>query len=113
MGLRDWYEKFVRKRDAFTVADEQQQIEKKLQQRRLSADERELNRFLEDERQRDVKEMLAYYRKRQQEETWHGKTALDAPNVIANQKNLFKHKNEGNMFGWKSSNIKQGDLFFK
>jgi len=113
MGLREWYDRVVRKKDNFQQAQEMQQIERKLQERRLSADERELNKFLEEDRQRQVKEMLNQFRKRKQEEVWHGDTALDAPNIIANQKNLFKRKNEGNLFGWKSDNIGQGGMFFR
>lgn len=113
MGLREWYDKVVRKKENFQAAEEQQQIEHKLQQRRLTANERELNKFLEDDRQRRVKEMLEAYRARKQEEVWHGTTALDAPNVISTQKNIFKHKDEGNMFGWKSNNIKGSNLYFR
>ena len=111
MGLRDWYNKFVRKRDEFSAVEEQDRIQSRIQEKKLSADERELNKFLEKERQRQVKEMLESYRKQEQEEIWHGKTALDTPNVITNQKNLFG--GQKNMFGWKSNNLKSGGMFWK
>jgi len=110
MGLRDLYNKYVRKSDYEKEMSDQIRIEKRVNEKQLGADERELNRFLEEARQKEIKKQLAAFRQQKQDEVWHGNTALDAPNVIASQKNLFT--GQKNMFGIKSNNLKQQNMGF-
>ena len=58
-------------------------------ERKLSVEERELNRFMEEERQGRVKELLKRYRKQRENEIWHGKTCLDTPNMFKNSPSMM------------------------
>lgn len=58
------------------------------ERRSLSADEVELNSYLEEERRDNIKKTLAIYRHKKDKELWHGSNILKAKNIL-NSKNKF------------------------
>lgn len=67
-------------------------MQKKLEQRQLTSNERELNRFAEEDRQKYIKAKLEAYRKREHNEVWHGKTMLATKNMFRNMPSIMKEK---------------------
>lgn len=71
-------------------------IEEDFERRKLSADERELMRFHEEDRKKAVKAELERRRKIMQRRIWsgHDGNPIDAPNVTSNHKKLFSSGND-------------------
>lgn len=107
-AIRKWRNKKAEKEDY----EREQRIMEGYEQRKLSADERELIRWEEQERQKRIKAALKSFRERENEEVWSGKKGnpVFTPNVIAGQKELFK--GDENLFMKKSNFFDQPDLFF-
>lgn len=68
--------------------EDESRFSETIQQRRLSAEERDLNRYLEEDRQKRIKQLVAKYQKSRHNEIWHGKTALDTPNMFKNHPSI-------------------------
>ena len=103
MGLiQNLIAKAQEKKAKFEEVQEDDRIHNKIAIRKLSANERELNKFREEDRQERIKQMLNHYRKKKREEIWHGRknNPLYAKNIIANQQNPFK--NQKPLFSGKS-----------
>lgn len=80
--LQDFLQRWKERRQKFKDAQEEQNIQRKLQERQLSSNERELNGYLKEEREKQIKNAVEQFRKKKNDELWH-------KNVIK-QKNLFK-----------------------
>lgn len=87
---------FKKKEDSEAYAREQQ-VRDEYERKKLSSNERELMRYKEEEREKRIKYELESRRKKENDDVWSGKKGqpLAAKNVVAGQKNLFRH---GNMF---------------
>jgi len=107
MGIRDMIdnmkERSRERKEKFKQADEQLRIEELLTERRKSANERELNRFLNEDREESIKFELEKMRKLRENDIRFNHNPLNVPNVtnhtdfeVLKQKNLFKGKS--NMF---------------
>lgn len=89
--------------------ERRQHILERLEQKKLSANERELNWYRERDRQEQIKKILEAYRKRTQDNLWSGKLGNPAytPNIVKQKRAIFNHKasllNNHNLF--KHSNI--------
>jgi len=84
-------------------------VQEKYYEKKKSANERELERFVEENRQKRIKEELDKFRAYRQEEAQYGNQILKVKNMfngsgneILDQKNIFRHKS-----------TKQEGLFFK
>lgn len=73
--------------------EEEDRAHFRAEQKKLSSNERELNRFVEEDRQVAVKKALEKYRARENEKSWRGKTALDAPNMFKEETTILKQPN--------------------
>ena len=62
--------------------------QQKAREKMLTSDERELERFIEEQRQRDIKAELEYFRKKKEAEE-RRTFMLDKKNIFNKQKNLF------------------------
>ena len=85
--------------------------EEQVEQKKLSANERELMQYAEEDRQERMKIALDKIRKTKQREHWSGRknNALDTPNIIKNSENIFAHKES--MFGHKDNLLHQKNMF--
>ena len=92
--LKEWKEKKNSLRDY----EDFENFKEKFQAKKLSSDERELNRIIEERRQAIIKARLKSIRKRENEAFWSGryKNPAYTKNVVANHKNLFS--NNTNIF---------------
>jgi len=111
MGLiQNALAKWKAKRERSKEYDEELLIKDKVEARRMNSDERELNRFHEEDRQKQIKTALNGYRKKMNHDTWAGKKGnpVYADNIIKDQKNLFSGKN---IFSGGNTIFNQPDLF--
>lgn len=92
MGLKEMMERFVSKNERFKEIKDEQQFRDKLASRNMSADERELARYLKENREARIKSEVKKIRDRKSKEMWHGKTALDAKNIFKGDKNIFRRE---------------------
>ena len=108
-AIRKWKDKKEEREDF----ERQERMMEKFEARKLSSDERELMRFEKEDRKKFVKKALEARRKQMNNEIWSGRIGnpIFAPNVITDQKELFKG-NE-NLFSNKSDLFNQPDLFFR
>ena len=103
--LQNVLHKFKEKKQKFREADEDMKINRLVSERQKNANERELERFIEEERQKKISTELIKFRKARQKESMRT-TVFDGKNLFKGQKNIFA--NHTNMM---MNN--QGGLFFK
>lgn len=105
-------ERNAEKKRKFKQLEEDFLMRKKLEERQKSANERELERVMNERREAMIKTQLDKYRKEKRRELLKGNSLfnqgasiLKEENPILKQKNIFKMK--GNMFA-KSTILKKG-----
>jgi hypothetical protein len=101
--LKSMGQKSRERKEKIRELDEDVRVQKLIEERQKPSNERELERYMEEDRQKKIKETLEFYRKKRQKEIDYGHTPLATPNItnksdynLLKQKKLFKHK--GNMF---------------
>jgi hypothetical protein len=110
MAITDLLRKFMARKHRFKEMQEEHTLQKKLEQRQKNSNERELERYFEEERQRRMKIQLDNIHKKQRDEFWHDDSILNQKNVftggesILNQPSLLKQ--EGNI-------LKNQNMFFR
>ena len=101
MGIMNFIKGMMSNRDAskqrFKEIQEEQRIQKIVEERTKTANERELERYYEEERQRKINEELEKIRKVKTRQAWTANdfigqktTILKDENPILKQKNIFK-----------------------
>jgi hypothetical protein len=107
MGFKEILEKASRKRkekkERFRQMLEQEQLEKMVLERSKSSNQRELERYMEEDKQKEIKEYLEVARKKRSDDINFGHNPIDAKNIITATKwHVLKEKNQfakkGNMF---------------
>ena len=121
MGFKDILNKIKERKeidkDMFKQAEAKLRIQKILEERQMSANERELIRFEKEEREEQIKENLDYYRKKRQMDIDHNHNPLDTENVITKRGwNILQEKSQftgkSDMFSNKK-NIKMNKGYMK
>ena len=113
MGLIQDYLRRMRERKARRQNFEgDQYVSENFQEKKMSANERELLRYQAEEREKRIKQMLEHKKKVENDKIWRGQEANPAyaPNVIAHQKKLFLG---GNMFSHVPDVVKQPNIFHR
>lgn len=82
MGLREMFAKANEKKKRFKQMQEEVRLQKMVEDRMKSSNEREYERYLEEQRQEKIKIELDKFRKQQQDDLWH--------KDVISQKNIFK-----------------------
>lgn len=109
MGILDVLGKGVGKDPDFINAQKARKIQKILNEREKSSNQRVLEKFQEEERQKKIKGAIDKINQQRTREHFSG-GMLKAKNIFAGNKNIFK--GQSNML--KSTNVlKDGSLFFK
>ena len=106
MGLiQDQIRKFRDKKRYKNEYAQQRNVEEDYAEKKLNSNERELNRYREEERQKRIKQILERYRKIENDRVWRGQQGnpLYAKDVVKDQKKLFT---SGNMFSRTPSVVK-------
>jgi len=114
MGLiQDLVRKWRDRKEEKEGYERGRRIEEGFEMKRLSANERELMKWQDQEREATIKRALDKIRKRENDEIWSGRknNPISAPNIINNQKQIFR--GEQNLFVKKTNLFNQPDLFFK
>ena len=86
MGLKEIFSKALHKDPRLKEMEQEMRMQKMLEDRMKGADERELDRFYEEERQKTIKKNLEEFRNMRKKEAWSGEG-----NNILKQKNIFKN----------------------
>lgn len=71
--------------------EDEYRAQNRAREKMMSSDERELERFIEEQRQKDIKAELAYFRKKKEEQERRC-FMLDKKNIFNGQKNLFNRQ---------------------
>jgi hypothetical protein len=83
--LKRFVEDYKRKKEKYGELKEDYEIQHKVQERMKNANERELERYYEEERQKMIEKQLVHYRKKKSDDMWH------SSNLIGKKaKNNFK-----------------------
>ena len=112
MGIKDVLSKMLKKDERLKQLQQEMKIRKMAEDRLKNSNERELEKYMEEERQKSIKKNLEEFRKARQEETWHGQ------NIFMTKDNMFKGKatmlqNNDKLLKMKSNNLSKGGMFFK
>lgn len=91
MGLRDIFDSLKKKNEAYKELEIEDKARNKLETRKLSANERALNKILEDRRQEAIKKELSKYEKKESKDYWH-KDVIAQKNLFVGNKKLFAQK---------------------
>lgn len=111
MGIRDFLDRLRMRKQQVREFENSQRIEERYYEKKKSANERELEKFIEKARQEEIKRQLDEFRKAERQDIEFG-------HQILNTKNMFKHEKPTimrtpNMFSMRSNLNTRGGLFFK
>jgi hypothetical protein len=98
--IENMREKKREKKELMRKADEQMRVEELLQERKKSANERELERFWKEDREEMIKLQLDEMRKKRDRDIKFGHNPLNTPNIMKSKWEVMKEKN---MFNNKSN----------
>ena len=88
--LKELLNKFRERKENMNNLDQDYRINKTLEQRRKSANERELERHFEEQRQKQIALTLHQIRKKRNEIAWRGeKNILKEPNIFKNHHSIL------------------------
>ncbi|MFW6225648.1 MAG: hypothetical protein ACOC3V_01650 [bacterium] len=106
MGIKEVLKGFKegqqRRKDMIKQLDEQMRIQKLVEDRQKSANERELERYFKENREKTIKQQLEIARKKRDEDIKFGHNPINTPNIMKAKWEVMKEKNmfsgKGNMF---------------
>ena len=84
--------KFKSKNTKFNEMEQDYNLQRKLEAKQLSANERELSSYQHENRERMITRALEAERKRRLNEWWTGHQILREPNQFKNNRNIFKNQ---------------------
>ena len=86
----------------FRELDENARLQKMLEERMKSSNQRELERYMNEDREAEIKEHLEFARKKRDEDIKFNHNPLNAKNIMKAEWEVMKEKNQfsgkGNMF---------------
>ena len=90
MGLiQDFIRSRQKKKKLYEEMETESRYSDLVQERKLTVEERDLNRYMEEDRQARIKQLLKKYQKQRHNEIWHGKTCLETPNMFKNSPSMM------------------------
>lgn len=89
MGLKEFIQKLVDRKEKYKELEENFRLNKKLEERQKTSNERELERFWEEKRQEKIKRELEFMRKQRNHEINHGHQILKQKNIFKNHTNIL------------------------
>lgn len=119
MAFKDVLKKAFARDPQFKEMEREIRMQKMIEDRMKNADERELERFYEEERQKSIKKNLEEFRKARREENWHGdkNSILKQKNIFTGHKSILKQDfsilGGKKLFSGKSNSLKGGCMFIK
>lgn len=85
--LQDFIARWKERKHKSNELEEDVNIREKIIAKRKSSNERELEGYLEEQRQRDIKTQVEKWREQKKQEHWHSPTALATPNMFGMKSN--------------------------
>ncbi len=121
MGFKDVLNKIGEKRKAqkelIKRMSDQVRFEKLVVDRTKSSNQRELERYLEEDNQKNIKEQLEYARKKRSDEINFGHNPIDTKNIMKAEWEVLKEKNQftgrGNVFAGQESVLKNDNKMLR
>ena len=119
MGLKDIIRKFTEKKEIskqkLKEAEEEIRINRIITERQKSSNERELDRYMKERREEQIKKTLEGIRKKETHDSWSGKNSLmnTKMNMLKDDRPILKEKN---IFVDKRNDIpfvNRKEMFFK
>ncbi len=111
--LRQLLEKLRQRKAMASQMENEQRAAESISSRRKTANERELERFMEEERQKQITAQLENIRKAKRQEAWSGgQNILKEKNVFLGHKSILTDNPKLNAFG-QSSQLSQGGMFLR
>lgn len=107
--IKELIDKLRQRKERFKVIQEDDRIGEIIAQRKKNSNERELERFYEEERQKQIAAQLSSFRKQRAEEG-RKDTILSQKKIFANQRNIFVG-NKDLFFNDKNMFLKRGNMF--
>ena len=98
MGLREYLAKLKEKKEKYKQYEEEMKIAEKNEERKISSNERELRRFMKEEREDSIKQELEEWRNKRKKEVEFGHQILNTPNMFSPNKNKESLLNQRNLF---------------
>jgi len=111
MGFKDFLARTMEKRRRMKEYEEDLKIQRQAQEKLKPANERELERFQEEERQEQIKKALEGYRKKQQKDLWHSNIFKREKSILAQDKSVLTDNKK--LFSMRGNNLKSNMGFFK
>lgn len=116
MGIRDFLDRLRAKKMKYKEYSEDMKIQEQFAERKKSANERELERYINEAREKEIKIELDKWRKRAKHESEFGHQILNTKNMFSHEKpTMLRQKRifmKGNPVQNKAVN-QPGGLFFK
>jgi len=112
MGIRDFLNRLREKRARYKEFEDSMKVQERYLERKKSSNERELERYMEENRQKQITAELEKFRKRDKYEMQNDHQILNTKNMYAGEKAIIL-KNNKKLFSSKSNLNTEGGLFFK
>jgi len=94
--LRDLLNKLREKKERANAYSEDLHAQKRAQEKEMSSNERELNSYVEEEREKQIKELVDKYRKKKNDEFWYGNQVhKDKRNIFKGQQSILRNGERG------------------
>jgi len=90
MTIQDFLKKKFGRDEEFKEMERQLMLQKKLEAKQKNSNERELDRFEEEHRQKMIKERLEKFREEKKEEFFHGSSQLQQKNIFKGHPTILK-----------------------
>lgn len=110
MGIRDFLDRLRHKKEKYKEFEEDMNIQEQFYERKKSSNERELERYMKEAREKKIKEELDKWRTSDKNEQRYGHQILDTKNMFeGNGESMLKEKN---IFTNNKSIMHKKQLFF-
>ena len=111
--LKNIGEKQKERKEMLRQMDQQIRMQKIVEDRTKSSNERELERYQDEDREQEIKEHLEYARKKRDEDIKFGHNPIDAKNIMKAEWEILKEKNQfskkSNLFTNQNSILKNNN----
>ena len=111
MGLRDFLDRLRAKKAKYKEFEEDMKVQEQYYEKKKSANERELERYMKEAREKQIRKELDKFREADKEEFQYGHQILHVKNMFrGNGESLLKEKN---IFTNNHSIMHKESLFFQ
>lgn len=92
MGWKELISRFGRKDERWEELQHEDKLQTRLQERKKNSNERELEKYMEEDRQRRIKVALDNYREQRKKEFWENHSLDKGRSILKNERPILKEK---------------------